>query len=476
MANEIASKYKIQAMADIKFGTDGWRAIIGDQFTFDNVACVAQAYAEFLLARQAKKIVVGFDTRFMAGKFARRAAEVLAANGLEVHLSKSYVPTPVLSFAVKHLQADGGVMITASHNPAEYLGFKIKGNYAGAATPTLVAEVERHLGAEPKKSGATIHAFDVRKAYYDFLTSQLDMAALEAYDGVMYHDSLGGAGAGWLAGFVKHTGLKLELRELHAVPDPMFYGVHPEPIPQNQFAIMTVLRAEEDPTFAAINDGDADRIGAVLAGGSNFNSHQIFAVLLKHLYSKGLSGRVVKTFSTSTIVDKLAHKLGLELVVTPIGFKYITDEMLQGGVLIGGEESGGIGVAGHIPERDGLLNALLLLESVVKSGKSLGQQFAEIEAEVGFKHAYDRMDLHLPSMEHLQAAMAKVQNPQRIAGQHVSETLSLDGTKWLFGEAGWLLFRASGTEPVLRIYCEAQDEKTVKAVLAEAKKLVGLEK
>ncbi|WP_243455261.1 phosphoglucomutase/phosphomannomutase family protein [Meiothermus sp. CFH 77666] len=470
MADEMASN---QSSSSIKFGTDGWRAIIGDQFTFDNVARVAQAYAQYLLEQQGKKVVVGYDTRFMAGKFAQRAASVLAANGLEVHLSKSYVPTPVLSFAVKHLQADGGVMITASHNPAEYLGFKIKGNYAGSATPALLAEVEKHLGAEPKYSSANIQSFDVRKPYYDFLASQLDLEALRAYEGVMYHDSLGGAGAGWLAGFVKHAGLKLDLRELHAVPDPMFYGVHPEPIPQNQFTIMTVLKAEQDPTFATINDGDADRIGAVLAGGRNFNSHQIFAVLLKHLHSKGLRGRVVKTFSTSQIVDKLAQKLGLELVVTPVGFKYITDEMLKGGVLIGGEESGGIGVAGHIPERDGLLNALLLLESVVRTGKSLGQQFTEIETEVGFKHAYDRIDLQLPSMDHIQAAMARVQTPQTIAGQQISGTEHLDGTKWLFGEVGWVLFRASGTEPVLRIYCEAPDDKTVKAVLAEAKKLVG---
>lgn len=470
MANETAGK---QSQFGIKFGTDGWRAIIGDQFTFENVARVAQAYADYLLEQKGKKVMVGYDTRFMAQRFAQRVAEVLAANGLDVHLAKSYLPTPVLSFAVKHLQADGGVMITASHNPAEYLGFKIKGNYAGAATPALISGVEKHLGAEPKPSGASVQSFDVRKAYYDLLASQLDMEALRAYEGVMYHDSLGGAGAGWLAGFVKHAGLKLELRELHAVPDPMFYGVNPEPIPQNQFTVMTVLKAEEDPTFAVVNDGDADRIGAVLAGGSNFNSHQIFAVLLKHLYRKGLTGRVVKTFSTSRLVDKLAHRLGLELVVTPIGFKYITDEMLKGGVLIGGEESGGIGVAGHIPERDGLLNALLLLESVVHTGKSLPQQFAEIETEVGFRHAYDRVDLLLPSMEHIQAAMTRVQTPLPIAGQQVSGTENLDGTKWLFGETGWLLFRASGTEPVLRIYCEAQDGKTVKAVLAEAKKLVG---
>jgi phosphomannomutase len=236
---------------------------------------------------------------------------------------------------------------------------------------------------------------------------------------------------------------------------------------------MSVLKSEESPVFAAINDGDADRIGAVLAGGTHFNSHQIFAVLLKHLHGKGLRGRVVKTFSTSRIVDLLCKKLGLELVTTPIGFKYITDEMLKGDVLIGGEESGGIGILGHLPERDGVLNALLLLESVVKSGKGLGEQFAEIETELGYQHAYDRVDLHLPSMDFIKSAMHKAANPQTIAGQAVSSTENLDGIKWNFGDSGWLLFRASGTEPVLRLYCEHQNPETVKNVLQAAKVMVS---
>lgn len=463
-------------MAAIKFGTDGWRGVIGADYTFDNVAKVAQAYADYLNSQGAKRVVVGHDTRFLAAKFAERAAQVLAANGLEVLLSKSYVPSPVLSFAVKHLQADGGVMITASHNPPEYLGFKIKGSYGGAAVPALIAEVEKKLGAEAKPfdpSRHKIERFDVRKPYYDHLMSLLDIEALRGYEGVLYHDSMGGAGGGWISGFAKHAGLKLEVRGIHEVPDPMFYGVNPEPIPANQFTVMTVLKAEEGTTFAAVTDGDADRIGAVLAGGANFNSHQIFAVLLKHLVQRrGLSGRVVKTFSVSRVVELLAKKLGVELLTTPIGFKYITDEMLKGGVLIGGEESGGIGVDIHLPERDGIFNALLLLEAVVKSGKSLGEQFAEIEAEVGFKHSYDRLDLHLPSMDHIRAVVEKVSSPQPIAGQKVVGTDTLDGVKWLFEDGSWLLFRASGTEPVLRVYCEAQSEQAVKSILAEAKRLV----
>lgn len=457
----------------IQFGTDGWRAVLGEEYTFENVGRVAQAYAAYLLEQGAKKVVVGYDTRFMAGKFAEHAARVLAANGFETHLSKSYLPTPALSYAVKHLQADGGVMITASHNPPEYLGFKLKGPYGGAATPAIIAEVEKKLGAEAKHDpNAKISTFDIRKPYYELLMGQLDLEALRSYDGVLYHDSMGGSGAGWLAGFVKQAGLGLELRELHAVPDPTFYGVNPEPIPANQFTVMTVLKAEEGQTFAAVTDGDADRIGAVLSGGANFDSHQIFAVLLRHLYRKGLTGKVVKTVSVSRIVELLAGKLGLEVLTTPVGFKYITDEMLRGGVLIGGEESGGIGVSGHIPERDGIYNALLLLESVVTSGKSLGEQFAEIEAEVGFRHFYDRLDLKLPSMSHIEAVMAKVSTPQTLAGRSVAGVDTLDGIRWNFTDGGWLLFRASGTEPVLRVYSEAQDEKTLKAVLKEARVLV----
>ncbi|HEU4743144.1 MAG TPA: phosphoglucomutase/phosphomannomutase family protein [Meiothermus sp.] len=463
-------------MATIRFGTDGWRDVIADNFTFENVAKVAQAYASYLLEQGGKKVVVGHDTRFMAEKFARKAAEVLSANGLEVHLSKSYLPTPALSYAVKHLEADGGVMISASHNPPQYQGFKIKGAYGGSATPALVAEVEKKLGAEPEPFDPARHkvqTFDIRKPYYDHLMGLLEVEALRTYEGVLYHDSMGGAGAGWLSGFAKHAKLNLELREIHGVPHPLFYGVNPEPIPANQQVVMTVLRAEEGLTFAAVTDGDADRIGAVLAGGQNFNSHQILAVLIRHLVAKGQRGRVVQTFSVSRVVERLANKLGLEVVTTPIGFKYITDEMLKGGVLVGGEESGGIGVDGHIPERDGIYNALLLLESVVKTGKSLGQQFAEIEVEVGFRHHYDRLDLHLPSMEHIRSVMEKVKTPSAIAGQPVTDLETLDGVKWNFADGGWLLFRASGTEPVLRIYCEMQSPELVQAVLAEAKKLTA---
>ncbi len=464
-------------MSEIRFGTDGWRDVIAENYTFANVARVAQAYADYLVETGGKRVVVGYDTRFLSDAFARTAAEVLAANGLTVYLAKRYTPTPATSFAVTHFEADGGVMITASHNPPQYNGFKIKGPYGGSATPEIVKEVEARLGRrEPRTFDPTKHKielFDVRKAYYDHLAQRLDMEALKAYEGVLYHDAMGGAAGGWLAGFAKHAGLALEVRELHAVPNPTFYGVNPEPLPQNLGTLRAVMGAERAPVFAVVTDGDADRLGAILAGGRFFNSHQIFAVMLKHLHRKGLRGRVVKTFSVSRVIELLGAKLGLEVETTPIGFKYITDAFLKGGVLMGGEESGGIGVSYHLPERDGIFNSLLLLESLVHTGKDIGEQFAEIEAEVGFTHFYDRLDLHLPSLEEKDRAMARLKDPVPLAGLEVERVEDLDGYKWHLAGGAWVLFRPSGTEPVLRVYCEAPEERLVKAVLEEARKRIG---
>ncbi len=464
-------------MDKLRFGTDGWRDVIADKYTFKNVARAAQATADYVKSASGNLVVVGHDTRFLSDSFARRAAAVIAANGLEVRLSKSYLPTPVTSFAVVRYQAAAGVMITASHNPPIYNGYKLKGPYGGSATPEIYQGMisridERQPPAEVGEDG--IGRFDIREEYYQELSRQLDMDALSRHQGAFYHDAMGGAGSGWLSGFVKFAGLGIDMRELHGVPHPLFYGVNPEPIPHNLATLRAVMGAESEPVFAAVTDGDADRIGAVLAGGSYFNSHQIFAVLLKHLYQKGLRGRVIKTFSVSKIIDLLAQKLGLEVVTTPIGFKYITDEFIKGDVLIGGEESGGIGVAGHIPERDGVLNGLLLLESVAVSGKSLRRQFAEIEDLTGFKHAFERLDLRLAHAELRDEIMArlKASPPAEIGNKKVAQVETLDGVKLHFSDGSWLLVRPSGTEPLLRIYCESADNATVKRLLKGAKKLV----
>lgn len=468
----------------IKFGTDGWRDIIADKFTHHNVARAAQAHAQFLKATGGNSVVVGYDTRFASARFARVAAEVMAANGLRTRLAASYTPTPALSFACVHHEAAGGVMITASHNPPDYNGYKMKGGYGGSTTPDMVAGVEAELERlEPipefRPQKHEIEPMDIRAPYFEALDQLLDLDALRAHKGVLYHDAMGGAGAGWIEAYARRARLGVELRPVHGVASPMFYGVNPEPIPQNLASLMAVLGPEQPPTFGAVTDGDADRVGAVLAGGQYFNSHQIFAVLLDHLSRKGLSGRVVKTVSGSQILDLLAAKRGLELLETPVGFKFITDAFLEGQqdpskrVLIGGEESGGMAVTGHIPERDGILNSLLLLEAVATTGKSLDELFGAIEQEVGVTHAFDRYDLRLEPGFDKAALMERLGAGREIAGRKVLNVSSRDGVKWTLDGRAWVLFRASGTEPLVRVYSEAPDAASVKAILDEAARLVS---
>lgn len=464
----------------IKFGTDGWRDIIAEDFTNANVARVAAAHARYLAAEGAQSVVIGYDTRFGGAQFARVAAEVFARRGLSVHLAGEYLPTPALSFAAKKYGAAGGVMITASHNPPQYSGYKLKGPYGGSATHSMVSGVELTLSAGDQDAATpgTIQPLSVRKDYYAALDAILDLDALRAYRGTLYHDAMGGAGAGWIEGYVRHAKLKFDLHPVHGVPHPLFYGVNPEPIPQNIEVLTTLLRGEDGLTFGTITDGDADRVGAVAAGGGYFNSHQIFAVLIKHLFDRGLRGRVVKTVSGSSIIDLLCAKLGLTVVETPVGFKYITDAFLEGladeslAVMIGGEESGGIGIGGHIPERDGILNSLLLLEAVAKSGKSLPELFAEIEELTGFRHFYDRNDLHLDPAFDKFGALERAKGWADVAGHAVQDVITKDGVKLLLGGGAWVMLRASGTEPVVRVYAEAGSEGAMRAILEEATRRV----
>jgi phosphomannomutase len=459
-------------MTNIQFGTDGWRAIIAEDFTFDNVARVAQAHSQTM--QPADQIIIGYDSRFLSEQFALKAAQSMHQSGLEAWVTSEITPTPALSFAVRHLAMQSGVMITASHNPSAYNGYKIKGAYGGSATPDLVRGVEQHLNQTKPTAKTTtpVPRRSVREMYYEQLCSLLDLDALRSYRGKWYHDAMGGAGAGWLEGFVEYAKLPLELVSLRSPADPTFYGANPEPIAKNLQALSQALAPHTGDVFGVATDGDADRVGAVTAGGEFFNSHQIFVVLLAHLAQKGLRGRVVKTVSTSSLVDLLAQDLGLELLETPIGFKYITQAFLESNVLIGGEESGGLAVCGHVPERDGLLNSLLLLESVVTSGCSLTEQFSRIEQRLNFSHAYDRLDLELPEGFDKTALMQFVQCQQAFMGQAIERISCLDGVKWFFADSSWLMFRASGTEPMLRVYCEASSPVAVEAKLQAAQGLV----
>ena len=466
-------------MDSLKFGTDGWRDIIGERFTFDNVARAAQAYAEHLKDKGQSLAVVGYDTRFNGERFAKHVAQTLAANGLEVKLSGAFLPTPALSFAVKYYGAGGGVMLTASHNPPPYSGFKLKGPYGGTATQDIYADVSERvsdIGLENVASfdpaQHSVEIFDIRTPYYDALKKIVNLDTLRTLDAEIIHEAMGGSGTGWLVGFFEHVGLNLNVKDLHPAADPMFYGVNPEPIDSNLGAAIEYMK-DESKGIVIATDGDADRLGAVLPGGIFFNSHQIFAVLLDQLVSSGFTGKVVKTFTVSRVIERLAKARGLAIIETPVGFKYIVDAMLEGDVLIGGEESGGIGVAQHIPERDGIANGLLLLEAMARTGKSVAELFSELEEEVGWRHAYDRLDLHLDGNELKDTVMNALSEPlDEIAGRRIESVERLDGVKLNLSDNAWLMFRASGTEPVLRIYCEASSGGAVQGILAEAEEFV----
>lgn len=460
----------------LSFGTDGWRGVIADEFTFANVRRVAQAHAAALLAGGGRSAVVAHDTRFLGGAFAGAAARTLADAGLDVTLLGGPTPTPALSHAVRAGGHAGGVMITASHNPGQYQGYKLKGPYGGSATPALVHEVESRIDA-PLTSGAggTLTDGSARAAYLSALAGLVDTGAIRAAGLPVYHDAMHGAAGGWIEAFTREH-LGVPFHGLRQAPDPLFGGVNPEPIGSNLEATAQVMRGVSGPAFAMVTDGDADRIGAVLAGGAFFNSHQIFAVLLHHLARRGLRGRVVRTVSTSGIIERLARHHGLEVVQTPVGFKYITDHFLEGEaeparqVLIGGEESGGIGVQGHVPERDGLLNGLLLQETVAATGMGLDEQFRQIEALLDFRHHYDRVDLHLPGPVNRAALMDDVSNTARLGAHAVQDVITLDGVKLAF-DGGYGMVRASGTEPVVRLYVEAPSPGEVQGILGQLRTL-----
>ena len=466
-------------MERLAFGTDGWRALIGDGFTHANLGRAAQAYAEHVLERGGGLVLVAHDTRFAGARFARLAADVLAANGLEVALHVGPLPTPVLSFAVRHLGAVGGVMLTASHNPPEWQGFKLKGAYGGTALDAVYRDVERRAaaiaegavrrGARP----AAIAPFDVRENYYTHVATLVDVERLRRGTGRIVHDAMGGAGGGWVAGFARWAGIGVEIEELRAKPDPTFDGVHPEPLPAHLARTRALLADRPGARFAAVTDGDADRIAAVLPDGRFFDPHEVFAILLDALDRRGGPGAVAKTFTVSRLIERLAAARGREVIETPVGFKHLVEPLRHGGVLIAGEESGGIGVAGHVPERDGILNSLLLLEAELAAGEPLAARFAALERETGWRHAYERLDLRLQGDGLPQrVAEALAVDPGTFAGVAVVDVERRDGVKLNLEGNRWILFRASGTEPMLRVYAEGPDDEAVAGLLGAATSFV----
>jgi phosphomannomutase len=456
----------------IQFGTDGWRARIGEDFNFENVRRVAAAVADYVReeGEPERGLLVGYDMRFLSPEAAEIAAETVAAHGVPVTLADRPTPTPALSFAVLARKSAGALMLTASHNPYRWNGVKFKAPYGGSASPPIIKRIEFHLerldsGHLPEKRirRAGHNVADLVTPYLDRLKTTIDLEAIRASGLRFVIDPMFGAGRGVIARLFDEAGIPH--REIHGEHNPLFPGINPEPIEPHVGALQrAVSEGGFDAGFAT--DGDADRVGAVDRDGSFIDSHKIFSILLLHLAEDlKFSGEVVKTFSTTRMVDHLTQKFGLPLTVTPIGFKYICERMLTQDVLIGGEESGGIAIKGNPPERDGILNSLLLAEVMARRGHSLGELVAELEREFG-PHAYNRIDLEVsrPAIVRLLERL-RHHTFRQLAGLKITSTESLDGHKLIFGPTTWLLVRPSGTENLMRFYAEAPSREQVERLL-----------
>ncbi|NSW52851.1 MAG: phosphoglucomutase/phosphomannomutase family protein [Anaerolineae bacterium] len=474
----------------INFGTDGWRAVISETFTFHNLRMVSQAIADTLRspnwnapdtlekAPDLHKVVVGYDSRFLSDRYAIEVARVLAANGYTVYLSQSDVPTPAISYAVYNLNAVGGVMITASHNAPRYNGVKLKAACGGSASPEQCHEVEIYLNDNEElargpnlmdydraREMGLIQRFNPMPDYYQHLRRLIDFNVIAENPQRVVVDSMYGSGRGALKSILQGTGC--EVNEIRGEMNPGFGGCHPEPIGR-YLAPLAGAIATGLGTIGLATDGDADRTGAMDERGNFVDPHKIMALALRHLVEKrGMRGSVVRTVSTTRMIDRLAKKYGLPNFETPVGFNHIADYMLHDDVLIGGEESGGISFKGHIPEGDGILMGLLLLEVVAASGKTLGELVDDLLLDVG-PACYERRDMRLvhPVSKSEMVDDLKNNAPAEIGGQAVTDVVTIDGIKYVTADDSWLLIRPSGTEPVLRVYAEARTPEMVQALLA----------
>ncbi|HYL82466.1 MAG TPA: hypothetical protein VEU07_16730 [Candidatus Acidoferrum sp.] len=481
---------------EIRFGTDGWRGVIADEVTFVTVRLVAQAIARRVRAAAGGQVrahvLVGYDTRFLSREFAQAAAEAIAAEGVRVSLAEAFSPTPAISYAVVRLQAAGAVVITASHNPPRYSGVKFKASYGGSAPVAFTRDVEEEIRrlraesgdwrAESRESRAegkfAIESFDARGPWLDRLEALVDLPLIGKSGVRVALDAMYGAGQGLLAERLRRAGCAV--RELHASVNPAFGGLHPEPIPAHLGEFVAFLQGWEGPgpRVGFAFDGDADRVAPVDEGGNVLTPHQTLALLVRHMVQQRKErGTVVKSVNIGHMVDAEAHAQGLPLVVTPVGFKFLAEAMQQHDALVGGEESGGFAVRGHIPERDAGLISLLLLECMARTGKSLGALVREMEAEHG-PHRYGRLDLRLASLAERDRVVAAIATspPARLLAQPVRHVETMDGVKLTRADESWIMVRASGTEPLLRIYAEARSDDEVTALLAWGRGLTSAQK
>jgi phosphomannomutase len=467
----------------VKFGTDGWRGIIADDFTFANVRVAAAAIANYVLHHEnaAAGVCIGYDTRFGSPQFARIVAEVLASAGIPVSLASGITATPALSYAVRERKAAGGVMITSSHNPAQWNGVKYKASYGGSGKPSIIASIESYLGVELPQATkpTTITEVDFLPDYIAAIEKFADLKAIKASGYRFLIDSMYGAGAGILSGIFERAGVPhTEIRSEH---NPLFPGINPEPILPHIAATQKAV-VEQHCDAGLITDGDADRIGSVDEHGNVVDAHKIFAVLLYWLLErKKWPGEVTRAFNTTKMLDRIAAKYGRKLHEHGIGFKYVCDLMLEEDILIGGEESGGVGISRHLPERDGLLNSLLIANVMADEKKTLGELVAALQKEFG-EHFYGRVDMHISDALKKSAVERAGSGVTQFAGMPVLRVETMDGIKFFLDNPEaktkenaaetWLLLRASGTEPLLRVYCESCSPDSVSRILKQAQEFV----
>ena len=473
--------------ASIKFGTDGWRAIIGEDYTFDNVRACAAAAVMYLKKHglEGRGLVVGYDARYASEDFAAAVAEVAAAQGVRVALTDALCPTPVVSFSIIDRKAGGGVVITASHNPWRWNGFKYKPDYGGSASPEIVAEIEAPLPGlvgrdvprmelDAAKAAGLVETFDARTPYLAHLGRLVDLERLKSTGIRVAYDAMYGTGAGYFGALL--GGGKTTVTELHGFRNPVFPGMHaPEPIARNLTELSDLL-AKGGHDVGIATDGDADRVGIADERGNFINQLQVFALLSYYLLeARGERGPIIKSVTTTRMVQKLGELYGVPVYETQVGFKFLGPKMIETDALIGGEESGGYGFRGHVPERDGVLAGLYMLDFMARTGKRPSELLAELFDKVG-PHYYDRIDVTLkPEDRDAIWQRASALRPDAIAGIPVTGIDTTDGFRFTLDDRGWMLLRFSGTEPLLRIYTEVVgDESLVPKVLSAARELLNV--
>lgn len=464
----------------IKFGTDGWRGVIAEEFTFANVRRVAQATADFWKQTRPGKLraIVGYDNRFLSETFAEAVCEVLAANGITALYPPGAVPTPAVAHAVRERQLCGAVMISASHNPPQFNGYKLKAEYAGPADPEICQQIEALVDRNPVRQASfaaavaagQIELYDPRRAHLAAVKKFVDLGAVRRARLNVVVDSMHGCGGRLLESVL--AGSRCRVQTIRADRQPLFGGVNPEPIAKNLGALRAAVRqARADIGLAT--DGDADRLGVVDERGRYVSIQLVFALLLLHLlrHRGERQGIVVRSTNGTVLIDRIGAAYGLQVVEVPVGFKYICQQMRTADVLLGGEESGGMGFRGHIPERDGLLACLTLLELLCVTRQPLTRLIAALQREFG-RSVYDRIDQPYPlELRERLIDRLRRQPPATLAGVPVRETRTADGVKYIAADDSWLMFRASGTEPIIRIYTEADSARRVAQLLAQGRAL-----